>query len=144
MSRIGNKTIFIPKNVQLELKDNSVMVKGPLGSLSQSIDPEIKVNIKDNQISITRPSDQKRHKSLHGTTRAQIASMVKGVSEGYKMNLELIGVGFKSILQGNVLDLSIGFSHNIMFQLPKEVKIKTEIPKGGNPTIYLECIDKQL
>lgn len=145
MSRIGRKSIMVPNGVTIAVgNDNVVSVKGPKGELTQAIDRDIKVEVKDGHVNFARPTDQIRHKALHGLYRALIANMVKGVTEGYKKNLELIGVGFKAASQGNVLDLSLGYSHNIIFEVPKEVKVATAQEKGQNPTISLEGIDRQL
>lgn len=145
MSRIGRKSIMVPNGVTIAVgNDNVVTVKGPKGELTQAIDRDIKVEVKDGHVNFARPTDQIRHKALHGLYRALIANMVKGVTEGYKKNLELIGVGFKAASQGNVLDLSLGYSHNIIFEVPKEVKVATAQEKGQNPTISLEGIDRQL
>jgi large subunit ribosomal protein L6 len=124
--------------------DNVVSVKGPKGELKQTIDRDIKVEVKDGLVSFNRPTDQIRHRALHGLYRALINNMVRGVTEGYKRNLELIGVGFKASNQGNVLDLSLGYSHNIIFEVPKELKVATAQEKGQNPTILLEGVDRQL
>src|SRR4029079_12834628 len=145
MSRIGRKPITVPNGVTITVgKDNVVVVKGPKGELKQTIDRDITVEVKDGLVSFNRPTDQIRHRALHGLYRALIANMVKGVTEGYKKNLELIGVGFKASNQGNVIDLSLGYSHNIIFEVPKELKVATETEKGQNPTISLEGIDRQL
>jgi len=145
MSRIGKKPVSIPKGVTIAVgKDNEVSVKGPKGELKQIIDREIKVEVKEGQVEFIRPTDQIRHRALHGLYRALIANMVRGVTEGYKKDLELIGVGFKASNQGNVLDLSLGYSHNIIFEIPKELKVATATEKGQNPEISLEGIDRQL
>ena len=145
MSRIGRKPITVPNGVTITVgNDNVVAVKGPKGELKQAIDRDIKVEVKDGSVNFDRPTDQIRHRALHGLYRALIANMVKGVTEGYKKNLELIGVGFKASNQGNVLDLSLGYSHNIIFEVPKELKLATAQEKGQNPTISLEGIDRQL
>jgi large subunit ribosomal protein L6 len=146
MSRIGNKPISLIDGVSIDInKDNLVTVKGPKGELTQQVDPEIGIKVEDNTISVERPTEQKRHKSLHGLYRALIANMIEGVSQGYQTKLELIGVGYKADVQNdNVLDLMLGHSHHIFFQVPDEVKITTETLKGKNPTITLESIDKQL
>ena len=124
--------------------DNVVVVKGPKGELKETIDRDITVEVKDGLVSFSRPTDQIRHRALHGLYRALVANMVKGVTQGYKKNLELIGVGFKASNQGNILDLSLGYSHNIVFEVPKELKVATAQEKGQNPTISLEGIDRQL
>jgi len=145
MSRIGRKPVSIPKGVTVTLgKDNSIIVKGPKGELKQEIDRDITLEVKDDQVNLARPTDQIRHRAMHGLYRSLISNMIKGVTDGYKRNLELIGVGFKASSQGNVLDLSLGFSHNIIFEVPKELKVATAQEKGHNPTIMLEGIDKQL
>lgn len=145
MSRIGKKSVSFPSGVSITVgKDNVITVKGPKGELKETIDRDIKVEVKDSEVSFVRPTDQIRHRALHGLSRALVANMVKGVTEGYKKNLELIGVGFKASNQGNVLDLSLGFSHNIVFEVPKELKVATVTEKGQNPTISLEGIDRQL
>ncbi len=145
MSRIGKKTITIPNGVSITVgKDHVVTVKGPKGELKQAIDRDITVEVKDGAVSFNRPTDQIRHRALHGLYRSLVSNMVKGVTEGYKKNLELIGVGFKASNQGNVLDLSLGYSHNIIFEIPKELKLVTAQEKGQNPTIALEGIDRQL
>ena len=144
MSRIGRAPITVPGGVTVTVKDNVVTVKGPKGELKENIDRDIAVEVKDGNINITRPTDQIRHRALHGLSRALIANMVKGVTEGYTKKLELIGVGFKAANQGNLLDLALGYSHNILFEVPKEIKVATETLKGQNPTITLEGIDRQL
>jgi large subunit ribosomal protein L6 len=145
MSRIGKKSVTVPEGITITVgQDNIVTVKGPKGELKQAVNREITVEIKDSEVIFTRPTDQIRHRALHGLYRALVANMVKGVTEGYKKNLELIGVGFKASNQGNVLDLSLGYSHNIVFEIPKELKVATAQEKGQNPTISLEGIDRQL
>lgn len=144
MSRIGKAPVAVPNGVTVSVNNNVVTVKGPKGELKENIDRDIKVEVKDGHINIARPTDQIRHRALHGLSRALIANMVKGVTEGYKKQLELIGVGFKAANQGNVLDLALGYSHNIIFEIPKELKVATEQLKGQNPTISLEGIDRQL
>jgi large subunit ribosomal protein L6 len=145
MSRIGKKSIAVPEGVTITVgKDNVVTVKGKKGELKQTIDRDITVEVKDGQVNFTRPTDQIRHRALHGLYRALIANLVKGVTDGYERKLELIGVGFKASSQGNVLDLTLGYSHNIIFEVPKELKVATAQEKGQNPIITLEGIDKQL
>ena len=145
MSRIGKKAITVPEGVTITVsKDNVVTVKGQKGELKQEVDRDIKVEVKDGQVSFARPTDQIRHRALHGLYRSLVANMVKGVTEGIQRKLELIGVGFKASNQGNILDLSLGFSHNIVFEVPKELKVATAQEKGQNPIITLEGIDKQL
>lgn len=145
MSRIGKQPVILPQGVTVSVSsDNVVTVKGPKGELKQSVDRDIKVEVVGNEVKITRPTDQIRHRSLHGLYRALIANMVKGVTEGYTRKLELVGVGYKASNQGNLLDLSLGYSHNIIFEVPSELKVATAQEKGQNPTITLEGIDKQL
>lgn len=145
MSRIGKQPITIPSGVTVTVgKDNVVTVKGPKGELKQAIDRDIKVEVNGNDVNITRPTDQIRHRALHGLYRAIVANLVKGVSEGFKKELELVGVGYKAANQGNVLDLSLGYSHNIIIDIPKELKVTTLTEKGKNPLITLESHDKQL
>lgn len=145
MSRIGKAPITVPNGVTVTVgNDNVVTVKGPKGELKENIDRDITVEVKDGHVNIARPTDQIRHRALHGLSRALIANMVKGVTEGYKKQLELIGVGFKAANAGNVLDLALGFSHNIIFEVPKELKVATAQEKGQNPTITLEGNDRQL
>jgi large subunit ribosomal protein L6 len=145
MSRIGKAPVAVPSGVTVSVgNDNVVTVKGPKGELKQPIDRDIKVEVKDGQIVVTRPTDQIRHRALHGLSRALVANLVKGVTDGYTKKLELIGVGFKAANTGNVLDLALGYSHNIIFEVPKELKVATEQLKGQNPTITLEGTDRQL
>ena len=145
MSRIGRKTITVPNGVTVSVgNDNTITVKGPKGELKEQVDRDITIEVKDSEITFRRPTDQIRHRALHGLYRALVANMVKGVTDGYQKKLELIGVGFKAANQGNVLDLSIGFSHNIIFEVPKELKVVTAQEKGQNPMITLDGIDKQL
>ncbi|PZX64781.1 50S ribosomal protein L6 [Hydrotalea sandarakina] len=145
MSRIGKKPVQIPKGVTITVgNDNVVSVKGPKGELKQAVDRDIIVTVSDNTLNLSRPTDQIRHRAMHGLYRSLIANMIKGVTDGFKKELELVGVGFKASNQGNTLDLSLGYSHNIIFEVPKELKVATATEKGKNPTITLESIDKQL
>lgn len=145
MSRIGKQPVTLPAGVTATLsKDNVLTVKGPKGELKQAIDRDITVEIKDGEVLFTRPTDQIRHRAMHGLYRSLVSNLVKGVTEGFKKNLELVGVGYKASNQGNLLDLSLGFSHNIIFEIPSELKVTTAQEKGQNPTIFLEGIDKQL
>ena len=145
MSRIGKKAISIPEGVTITVgKDNVVSVKGKKGELKQAIDRDLTVEVKDGQINLTRPTDQIRHRAMHGLYRSLLSNLVKGVTEGYQRKLELIGVGFKAANTGNLLDLSLGFSHNIVFEIPKEITVATAQEKGQNPIITLDGIDKQL
>lgn len=145
MSRIGKAPITVPSGVTVTVgSDNVVTVKGPKGELKQAIDRDIKVEVKDDQINVSRPTDQIRHRALHGLSRALVSNLVKGVTEGYTKKLELVGVGFKASNTGNLLDLSLGYSHNIIIEIPKELKVATAQEKGQNPQITLEGIDRQL
>jgi large subunit ribosomal protein L6 len=145
MSRIGKKPVAIPKGVTISVgADNVVTVKGPKGELKQAIDRDIKVEVVGEEIIFVRPTEQIRHRAMHGLYRALVNNLVKGVTDGFKKDLELVGVGFKATHQGNILDLSLGYSHNIIFEVPKELKVNTVTEKGKNPTISLEGVDKQL
>lgn len=145
MSRIGKKPVVVPQGVTITVgKDNVITVKGPKGELKEAIDRDITVEVADGQVTFARPTDQGRHRALHGLYRALVSNMVKGVTEGYTRQLELVGVGYKAANQGNVLDLALGYSHNIIFEVPKELKVATAQEKGQNPIITLEGIDKQL
>ena len=145
MSRIGNKPINLIEGVTVEVDgSNLVTVKGPKGELSQQVDPDLKLSIEDGVVSVSRPTEQKRHKAMHGLYRSLIANMVEGVSNGYKKELELVGVGFKATAQGKLLELNLGHSHSIFFQVPEELSVVAETQKGKNPIVTLEGIDKQL
>ena len=145
MSRIGKKPVEVPAGVTVTVsKDNQVTVKGPKGELKETIDRDIKVEVKDNTVEFNRPTDQIRHRAMHGLYRSLISNMVKGVTDGFKKELELVGVGYKAANQGNILDLALGYSHNILVEIPKELKVSTAQEKGKNPIITLESIDKQL
>ena len=144
MSRIGNKPVSIPKGVTVTVKDAVVTVKGPKGELSQEIDRDIVVEVTAEEVIVKRPTEQIRHKAMHGLYRSLVSNLVKGVTDGYKKDLELVGVGFKAANTGNILDLALGYSHNIIFEVPKELKVTTTTEKGQNPKIFLEGSDKQL
>ncbi|HNF71837.1 MAG TPA: 50S ribosomal protein L6 [Chitinophagaceae bacterium] len=145
MSRIGKKPIEVPAGVTITVQaGNEVVVKGPKGELRQVMNPDITLEVSDNQVQINRPSDQIQHRAQHGLYRALVANMIKGVTDGFSKKLELVGVGFKAANQGNILDLALGYSHNIIMEIPKELKLNTETLKGSNPTITLEGSDKQL
>ncbi|WP_114940011.1 50S ribosomal protein L6 [Mucilaginibacter endophyticus] len=145
MSRVGKAPIALPQGVTVTVAaDNVVTVKGPKGQLQQAIDSDITIAQEDGQLLVQRPSDQKRHKALHGLYRALLNNMVIGVTEGYKITQELVGVGYRATNTGNTLDLVLGFSHHYVFELPQEIKVTTTADKGKNPTIILESIDKQL
>ena len=145
MSRIGNKPIVVPENVTVDISDgNLVTVKGPKGELQQQVDPDIEIKFDDGTLNFKRPTEQKRHKSIHGLFRSLVNNMVLGVLEGYKKELELVGVGYKATAQGNLLEFSLGYSHSIFFAVPEEISVKAETLKGKNPVVTVEGIDKQL
>lgn len=144
MSRIGNKPINLPENVTFEVKDGLVTVKGPRGSLQQEISIDFIFKEKERILTIVRPTEQKRHKALHGLYRSLVNNMVVGVTEGFKIQLEFVGVGYKASVQSNVLELSLGHSHNIFMSIPDEIKITAETQKGKSPIVTLEGSDKQL
>src|SRR5688572_12645136 len=145
MSRIGKAPVVVPSGVTVSVDSGNLLtVKGPKGELKQEIDRDITVEVADNKVNFKRPTDQIRHRALHGLYRALVANMVSGVTNGYKKELELVGVGYKASAQGNLLDLSLGFSHNIVFEIPKELKVTAGQEKGENPKVVLEGIDKQL
>jgi len=144
MSRIGKAPIALPKGVEVNVNNGLVTVKGAKGTLTQKIDTDITVAVDGGTVVVTRPTDQKRHRALHGLYRSLISNMVKGVSEGYKTEQELVGVGYRASNKGQMLELSLGYSHNINFQLPVEIKVTTATEKGQNPKIILESADKQL
>ncbi len=144
MSRIGKAPVSIPEGVEIKLDGNLVTVKGKLGELQQQIDPDLSVKIEGSELTVERPSDSKKHRELHGLYRSLINNMTVGVSEGWKKELELVGVGYRATNQGQVLDLSLGFSHNIVLQLPTEIKVETAAEKGKNPIVTLTSHDKQL
>jgi large subunit ribosomal protein L6 len=145
MSRIGKLPIVIPEKVNISVgKDNIVTVKGPLGQLTQKVDPDIIIAIEGNELLVKRPTDQRRHRALHGLYRSLISNMVVGVSEGYVIKQELVGVGYRAEAKGQLLELSLGYSHNIILQLPGEIKVATVTEKRANPVITLTSSDKQL
>lgn len=147
MSRIGKAPIDIPSGVTITVAANNlVKVKGPKGELSRLVDPDITINVdtSSNVINVQRPTDQKRHRSLHGLYRALVNNMVIGVSAGFTKTLEIVGVGYKATANGQILDLALGFSHNLFIELPTEIKVQTTAEKGKNPTIILESYDKEL
>ena len=145
MSRIGKQPVSLLNGVTVAVAgDNVLTVKGPRGVLTQSIDRDIKIEVNDKEILILRPTDQIRHRALHGLYRSLINNMVKGVTVGFTKQLELVGVGYKATNSGNTLDLSLGYSHNIIFNIPAEIKVATVTEKGQNPKINLEGIDNQL
>ena len=144
MSRIGKAPIVIPEGVEVKVDGSLVTVKGKKGELKQVVDKDMIINIEDGQLTITRPTEQKRHKALHGLYRSLIANMVIGVSEGYKKELDLVGVGFRASATGQMLEMAVGFSHPVVFLLPEEVKVEATMEKGKPPRVTLESVDKQL
>ena len=144
MSRIGKAPIEIPAGVTVQVNGNTVTVKGPKGELSQEINPDIHVVVEGNHVIVTRPDDEREHRSMHGLYRALIHNMVVGVSEGYKKEMELVGVGYRATSTGQVLELALGFSHAIFIKLPKEIKVEAKSERNKNPLIILESADKQL
>lgn len=145
MSRIGNAPIELPGKVEISSsKGNMVTVKGPKGELKLQFDPDITVKVENGEALVERPTDQKRHKSLHGMYRSVLSNMIKGVSEGWKRELELVGVGYRVSNIGNLLELHLGYSHPIMFAVPEDVSVETTAEKGKNPKVILESVDRQL
>ena len=145
MSRIGNAPITVPEGVEINVSpENQVHVKGKLGELTQDVNPLIKIVVENNIITLSRPNDEKDIRSIHGLYRSLIYNMILGVSEGYSIEQELVGVGYRAKAQGQKLELSLGYSHPIIFRLPQEVKLTTTTEKGKNPLIKLESHDKQL
>lgn len=145
MSRVGKAPIKIPKGVEIKIGNgNVVVVKGPKGQLNQAVDPDISVEIENGELQVKRPTNQNRHKALHGLYRSLINNMVEGVSNGFLKEMEVVGVGFRAANTGQLLELSLGYSHPIFFYLPDEVKVETVTEKGKNPVIKLQSIDKQL
>ena len=149
MSRIGKLPINIPSGVTVDIKDNVVTVKGPKGELSETVNPSIKVSIEDGKINFTIDEandqvDAKQKQAFHGLYRALVNNMVVGVSEGYKKEMELVGVGFRVSNQGNLIEFALGYTHPIFIQLPKEIKVETKTERNKNPYICLESCDKQL
>ncbi len=144
MSRIGKAPIAIPAGVTVKVDNNIVTVKGPKGELSQAFNPDLTVTVEDGHIHVTRPSDDREHRAQHGLYRALIHNMVVGVSTGYRKEMELVGVGYRASATGQVLELSLGFSHAIYIKLPPEVKVEAKSERNKNPLIILESDDKQL
>ena len=144
MSRIGKAPIAIPAGVTVQVNDGVVTVKGPKGELTQKVNPELDIKIEDGQVVISRPSDAREHRAQHGLYRALINNMVVGVSTGYRKEMELVGVCYRASEEGQVLELSLGFSHAIYIKLPKEVKVEAKTERNKNPLIILESGDKQL
>jgi large subunit ribosomal protein L6 len=145
MSRIGKKPISLPAGVSVKVESNNLLkVKGPKGELLQQIDPDLIVEVEGNELTINRPTEQKRHRAMHGLYRTLVQNMVTGVSEGYEIKLEVVGVGFRAEAQGNKLTLALGFSHPIVMIMPPEIKVETESARGKAPVIKLQSNDKQL
>jgi large subunit ribosomal protein L6 len=145
MSRIGKKPIPMVQGVNITVSpSNEVTVKGPKGELKQQLDRDITVEVTADGINVGRPTDQIRHRALHGLYRSLIANMIQGVTDGYKRELEFVGVGFRAAVTGQQVDMALGFSHNIIFELPTEIKASAIAEKGQNPRLILEGIDKQL
>lgn len=144
MSRIGKAPIVIPAGVTVQVKDNVVTVKGPKGELIQEVHPDITVKVEDGHVVLTRPTDDREHRAMHGLYRALVHNMVVGVSEGYKKEMELVGVGYRAAATGQVLELALGYSHAIYIKLPKEIKVEAKSERNKNPLIILESSDKQL
>ena len=144
MSRVGLNPVSIPEGETVSVKGSNINIKGPKGELNQKFDPDFKIKIEENTLSISRPSEQKRHKSLHGLYRSLIHNMIQGVQVGHTKKLQLIGVGYRASVQGQLLDISVGYSHNIINNIPNEIKIQAETEKGKAPIITLTSYDKQL
>ncbi len=144
MSRIGKLPIVLPAGVTIEQNDNVITVKGPKGELKQSVNPNITVPVEDNEVKVSRPNDARESRAQHGLYRALINNMVVGVSTGFKKELEIVGVGYRATSQGQVLELSLGYSHAIYLKLPDEVKVEAKSERNKNPLITLESCDKQL
>jgi len=145
MSRIGKLPISVPAGVEINVsKGNLVTIKGPKGELTQQVNPDLGVEIEDGTLTVTRPTNQKRHRAFHGLYRSLIANMIEGVSNGYTKELELVGVGYRASNTGQLLELALGYSHPVMFYIPSEIKLETVSEKGKNPTVILSGIDKQL
>ena len=145
MSRIGKLPIDIPKGVEVTVsKGNLVTVKGPQGELTQQVNPDIVVKIENGRVELARPTEQKRHKAMHGLYRSLLNNMVEGVTKGYEIKQELVGVGFRATSTGQLLELALGYSHSIFLQIPPEVKVEAVTERRANPIITLKSADKQL
>jgi large subunit ribosomal protein L6 len=144
MSRIGKAPIAIPAGVTVSVNGNTVTVKGPKGELSETINADLTVTVEDGHVHVSRPSDDREHRAQHGLARALIHNMVEGASNGYKKEMELVGVGYRATAEGQVLELALGFSHAIFIKLPKEIKVEAKSERNKNPLIILESADKQL
>lgn len=144
MSRIGKLPINLPEGVSVTVESNVVTVKGKLGELSQEVDKDITVAVENNQIVVSRPTDQKRHRAMHGLYRSLISNMVEGTSKGYEVKLELVGVGYRAEVKGQILELGLGYSHSIMLQMPPEITVEAVTERRANPIVTLKSVDKQL
>ncbi|MCL4106344.1 UNVERIFIED_CONTAM: hypothetical protein GTU68_003505 [Idotea baltica] len=144
MSRIGKKPIPIPAGVSISVNGNVVTAKGPKGELTEKFNADLNVTVEEGQLTVTRPTDSKEHRAMHGLYRTLISNLVVGVSEGYKKELELVGVGYKAEAKGQLLELNLGFSHLVAILIPSELKVSAETQRGTNPKVTLEGIDKQL
>lgn len=144
MSRIGKMPIEIPAGVTVQVKDNIVTVKGPKGELVQEVNPDLEIKVEDGKVELFRPTDDRQHRAMHGLYRALIHNMVVGVHDGYKKEMELVGVGYRATATGQVLELALGYSHAIYLKLPKEIKVEAKTERNKNPLIILESYDKQL
>lgn len=144
MSRIGKAPVLIAKGVEVKVNGSEVTVKGPKGELKQNLNPAITVKVEEGQVVLARENDEKQNRALHGLYRSLINNMVIGVSQGFKIEQELVGVGYRANANGQQLELSLGFSHNVIFELPKEIKVTTSQEKGAPPKVTMECFDKQL
>jgi large subunit ribosomal protein L6 len=145
MSRIGKLPIEIPAGVTVNItKENVVEAKGPVGQLTQKVDPDIEVKVEGNQMVLARPTEQKRHKAMHGLYRSLLNNMIEGVSKGFEIKQELVGVGYRATSNGQILEMAVGYSHAIFFEIPQEVKVEAVTEKRQNPIITLKSADKQL
>ncbi|MFP4664133.1 MAG: 50S ribosomal protein L6 [Bacteroidales bacterium] len=144
MSRIGSLPIQIPESVNIEVKDNLITVKGPVGELQQKINKDLTITQDDKQIILERPSESIEHKAMHGLYRSLVSNMIEGAANGFTAQLELVGVGFKAVNNGQVIDLTLGYSHHIYFEMPKEIQVECKTEKRSNSIITLKSADKQL
>ncbi len=144
MSRVGKAPITVPDGVQVNINGNHISVKGKLGELSQEVDPSLSIKLDNGILTVERTNEEKQTRAYHGLYRALLANMMAGVSEGFEKKLELVGVGYRASNQGQKLDLALGYSHNILFEIPSEVKVETQTEKGKNPIVILKSHDKQL
>lgn len=144
MSRIGRLPINVPQGTQVNIKGNSISVKGPKGQLERTIDSAIHISLDDNKVILESQTDQNRQRALHGLYRSLISNMITGVNEPFKIKLEIVGIGFRAAMQGQNLELALGYSHTVIFELPKEIKAIAATEKGKPPSLILECYDKEL